>query len=138
MHGEIYTKAKLFRYNLIDSPNCSRCGAIEDLKHKMFNCEYARRIWGKTLEVTNALRVTPINQNNPDSYVPEVLLAITDTCPVLLAIHAEICQRILALKDEAQYLVRPKLIVENVVKYLYKKEQKATIKDQLGNLLQGD
>ena len=136
IHGEIYTKAKLFRFNLIDNPGCPRCGLLEDLNHKIFECTYARRIWGKTLESSNRLRLTPLDLSSDDSFTPENLLATVDTNPVVLTLHAEICNRILMLKDDAQYLVRPKVFVINAIKHLIKRENRAAIKDSLGVLLE--
>ena len=45
LHGEIYTKSRLFRFGLIDNPTCTRCDEIETLDHKIIECDYATRIW---------------------------------------------------------------------------------------------
>ena len=39
-----------------------------------------------------------------------------------MTVHAEILSRILALKDDATYLIRPKYLVEMALKYLAKRE----------------
>lgn len=43
-HGDVYTKAKLARFNLADDPYCPRCGKLETLEHKFVTCDYASRI----------------------------------------------------------------------------------------------
>ena len=39
-HGEIYTKEKLHRFGLTDSPVCPRCQETETLEHKFIQCNY--------------------------------------------------------------------------------------------------
>ena len=34
VHGELYSKERLYRYQLVDTPMCPRCNQIETLVHK--------------------------------------------------------------------------------------------------------
>ena len=132
-HGEIYTKLKLFRYGLKDSPRCSQCGAIETLSHKFINCQYATRIWSKTIELTNTLRVS----TEPNEELSNLAVGmVTGTNKTLLTIHSEILNRILQLKDDLNYTIHPKRFVELTLRHLVRREKNAEIKSNLEDLLQ--
>ena len=132
-HGEIYTKLKLLRYGLKDSPRCSQCGAIETLSHKFINCQYATRIWSKTIELTNTLRVS----TEPNEELSNLAVGmVTGTNKTLLTIHSEILNRILQLKDDLNYTIHPKRFVELTLRHLVRREKNAEIKSNLEDLLQ--
>ena len=46
-HGDIYTKDKLFKIGLIDSPACPKCGEIETKEHLLLRCPTTRASWEK-------------------------------------------------------------------------------------------
>lgn len=134
-HGDVFTKEKLHRFGLIDSPLCARCNMIETLQHKIYECEYVARIWRETLNVTNRCK-TIRNPNEPIEN--QILGASTDTSVIILSIHAEVINRILRLRDNDTYLVRPISLLESVIKSLIICEKKTEIKDRLKTLLDGE
>ena len=133
-HKELYTKEKLFRYRLIDSPNCPRCDAIEDFEHRLVGCQYAARIWVETFKISDKLN----NGGRPHQIDPigKILCEDIGTTVGTMTLHAEILTRILALRDDARYLIRPKIFVELAVKFLIKRE-KGRLKDLLKEIAMG-
>ena len=131
VHGELYSKERLHRYRLIDSPDCSRCGAIETLCHKYIECPYARQIWTKAFAITDSLKTLP------DSNEPLINRIICSTAPDPLAmiIHAEIILRIKGLKDDQNYLIRPKILVKSALKLLNKRELNEAHKEAIAQLV---
>ena len=111
-HGEVYTKEKLHRFGLSDSPNCPRCGLLEDLEHKLITCHYVKLIWREV-----------------------ILGMIKGTELLLLSVLAEILQQILYLKENSQYLVRPKEIVKRAIELVSRREIKQVDKNRLSCIL---
>ena len=126
IHGDIYTKDRLHRFGMIDNPNCPRCDEVETLTHKLIECEYVRRIWQRTLEITNRI---------PEPDMTRLILAIPTIGTTLLTLHAEILQRILYLREDTNYLVHPRVVVNSAIKDLIRKETKTEIKNVLKDLL---
>ena len=132
-HGEVYTKEKLHRYNLIDSDSCPRCGETETLKHKFIECDYVKRIWQHAATLTSNLMTT--NQ----VLIESCMLALgsyIESTPTILTLHAELLLRILYLKDDQNYLVHPKNLVKHCLKYIARCEKKPEIKDEIKSLLE--
>ena len=130
-HREFYTKEKLHRYRLIDDPSCPRCDQIEDYDHKIYDCDYVKRIWSETLRITNALSQPPNNL----SIKAKVLGTFIESDQLTLTIHAEILKRIMYLKDEANYLLRPKALVKQAIELLSRREKSSDKKRDLEDLL---
>ena len=137
-HGEIYTKEKLHRYGLVDSPTCLRCNEDENetLSHKFFTCRYVRAIWRHTLLQTNKLRINGIDLSNINFEDPDVFLAArTEDNLTIMTIHAEILRRILSLKDAPDHLIHPRIITQLAIKHLIRREGNRLVKEQLKTLL---
>jgi len=132
VHGDVYTKERLFRFGLIDSPKCPRCDEVEDILHKLIGCRYAKLIFKELITVTNSLRVNPQDPNTPTI---EDLLAIKETNVETLLVHAEVLNRIMSIQDSQNYLLRPKIMISQAIKYLIKCETKTSIKETLKSLL---
>ena len=132
-HGDIYTKEKLARYGLRESPNCPRCGEIEDLQHKITQCEYSRRIWERTTSLTDRLKLS--DTIDPIPIENKILGATVGTNPLILAIHSEVLSRILTIKDDANYLLRPKVLVKQALKTIQLNEKNLEIKSKCESLL---
>ena len=134
-HGDVYTKAKLHRFGLIDSSTCPRCDEIEDLSHKILSCGYASRIWDNFLQLGN--RLTGSVLPNTDRFN-----LITGNFRMAnlsyLTLAAEIIQRLLYLKDTETFLIRPKIFVENCAKAILSKETNLEIKETLYSALSRD
>ena len=120
-HKELYTKEKLHKFGLIDSPLCPRCDQVENFEHKIFRCEYAQRIWKEAFSKTIRLNTGGIPLNGDTLY--RILGGGVENSIITLTIHAEIIARILTLKDDSSYLIRPNKFVENAVNYLIRREK---------------
>ena len=131
MHGEPYSRERLYRYNLIDSPDCPRCGELETLTHKLFFCDYVKEIWKKTFQLTNKIRLAI----TPNEDILGQILGTIEPNNVILTIHAEILSRIRQLSQEANYLILPKIIVRKALEKLAKSEKNNVIKTSLNSLL---
>ena len=132
-HGELYSKERLHRYRLIDNPLCSRCGEIETLQHKYFECPYIKEIWKRTLSVTDKLRQSI---ELTETLTEKALCCTREPNRITLTIHAEIINRIRQLKDdEANLLMLPKLFVKKAVEWTLRRELNTTIKDSISELL---
>ena len=127
-HGEIYTKERLVRFNLIDNPICPRCDGIENLAHKIQNCDYVKRIW-------QACTLALGEHNNGIINIKTTIGANLESTPIGLTLRAEILQRILSLKDNQTYLIRPKIFVNNSIKFLIKREGSSKVRNGLKDLL---
>ena len=133
IHGELYSKERLHRYRLIDNPLCLRCGAIETLEHKYFECPYIKEIWKKTLLLTNSLRQTvdPL-----ETFIEKILCCTREPHKIIITIHAEIISRIRQLKDnDANLSMLPKLFVKKAVEWTLRRETDTIIKDSIKELL---
>ena len=126
IHGEIYTKERLHRFGMIDSPKCPRCDEIETLMHKFCDCDYVRRIWNKAAEVVGTTR------NNDQA---KDILAISSNGTTNLTLNAEIILRIQYLKDDSDYLIHPNNFVAMALKDLTRKEGNLRTKRDLVDLL---
>ena len=127
-HGEVYSKEKLVRFGLINNENCPRCGHREDLRHKIIDCPYVKRIWSSVLGMTGLTLNDPELENR-------IIGCYRGCTQAKLTLHAEILSRILSLKDNESYLMLPKVFVRNAILYLSKRERKEAIKIELASLL---
>ena len=130
-HGDIYTKEKLYRFGLIPSPECPRCGEVETLIHKFAECNYAKRIWDTTLELTRTLRPFSVNEDRTNL----ILGAVTESEPLILSIHAEVISRLAYLKDDLSYLLRPKVFVKLALELILKREKSENAKSKIEDIL---
>ena len=126
-HKELYTKEKLYRFNLINSPQCPRCDEIEDFNHRVMDCEYVKKIWDETLKISAKL-----NQGGRPGLdrLSQILGGGIENTVATMTLHAEILSRILQLKDDSRYLIRPKVMVEMALRFLIKRE-KGKVKNSL-------
>ena len=126
VHGEPYYRERLYRFNLVDSPLCQRCGEIETLEHKYLKCEYIAAIWRFATNLT--IPGTPQNT--------EGILCMTESNLTSLTVHGELLLRIRQFKSDNNYLVHPKVIIRKSLEHLIKREKKDEIKGELNDLLQ--
>ena len=120
LHGAIYSGEKLFRYGLIESPNCSQCWEPDTTEHRIITCDYLERIWNATIEITS--RLTPELSAEPDR-IKYVTASMNNGSNVAVMVHAEILTKILQLKREPEYLVQPKILLNNEIKKLIRLER---------------
>ena len=126
-HGDIYTNDKLTRYGLKANDQCPRCHQIEDLKHKFINCHYVNLIW------TQLARLFKLNQ--PYDLTKIAMGAMLDYDLGKLTLTAEILQRVHLLKEDQNYLLRPKALILQSLKSVISKERNNGIKRSLKDLL---
>ena len=126
-HGDIYTNDKLTRYGLKANDQCPRCHQIEDLKHKFINCHYVNLIW------TQLARLFKLNQ--PYDLTKIAMGAMIDYDLGKLTLTAEILQRVHLLKEDQNYLLRPKALILQSLKSVISKERNNGIKRSLKDLL---
>ena len=130
IHGDFYTREKLYRYNLAPDNECKICGEVETLTHKFVQCTYVKRI-------NDVLR--NIEGQRPPPHVEpeeEALGAWLTNDLTNITIRAEILQRISYLR-ESSYVMHPKALVKNVLETLRVKERNESIKENLEDLLAG-
>ena len=133
-HGELYSKERLHRYRLVDSPDCPRCDQIESLTHKYFECPYVKEIWKKTFLITDKSR----QHFDPNESIKNKALGqVTNPNRTLLTIHAEIISRIRRLKEtEANLLTLPKLFVKNSIEWVLRREINEQHKENIAELME--
>jgi hypothetical protein len=130
-HGDVYTKDKLYRFGLIDNPNCTRCGQPEDLQHKFITCLYVDLIWKETFALISRLSNIDLTEDRRNL----VLGIVKGVCPLTLSIQAEVLQRILYLKDDSDFLLRPKAIAIRALELVANRERNRELKERIKSVL---
>ena len=130
MHGELYSKERLHRYGLTQSPNCQRCNQVETLKHKYLECPYIKEIWRRTLALTNRLR-----NGAPNEPLIDRVMACPEPNRTILTIHAEMLLEIRRLKDDARHLTLPKILLRKALERLSRREVLNKVQEDLNDLL---
>ena len=127
-HGDIYTKDKLLRYGMGNDNCCGRCNQIEDLRHKFIECPYTKLIWA---EVKKLLKLDQLA--DPTKIA---LGARLDYDLAKLTLTAEILQRIHLLREDQNFLMRPKILINQTLQSCIAKERNREIKNSLRDLLE--
>ena len=42
---DFFTMEKMFKYNMVNSDKCNRCGEVQSYRHLLWECRRARKIW---------------------------------------------------------------------------------------------
>jgi hypothetical protein len=45
LHGDVFSKDRMMRFNMSDDDKCERCGQIESKNHQLHDCKYAKDMW---------------------------------------------------------------------------------------------
>jgi len=45
LQGDIYTKERMHRFKMVTDNKCDHCGALEDVKHMMWECSRVKGMW---------------------------------------------------------------------------------------------
>ena len=134
IHGDIFTKEKLFQKNIIENATCDKCNHNESTKHLLFECWYAGRIWNRVKQlyektdsraITYDVNLNFVMANSEGMNKPKMLL------------HLEII-RLLTQKDRPTAL--PRTIIKSAVDYLLVCEKTANTErclNKLGSELDG-
>ena len=131
LHGEIYTKEKLFRFGLVQDPNCENCNQVETLLHKVQDCARVRAIWELALEATDKLRLA-LTDNPNEELTQRILGACLDSNQTLVTIHAEILTRILMARTA---LPPPNIFLQSVLLTTLSREKKDRAREKIESLL---
>lgn len=131
-HGEFYSKARLFKFGLEDSPLCERCGVNETTQHRLFQCPGVSDIWKEVTKLTDKLLVT--NNGNPDE-ITRNMGAFTEINTAALTLKAETLTKIMSLSTPNQ--INPETLARNLLSNLVRKESNSETKSILKNLLDG-
>ena len=132
VHGEVYTKEKLHRFGLIDSNQCPRCNQIDTLRHKIFECVYTKKIWEEFFKYDDKLTGTNLINEPIEN---KVFGALRQANIQYMTLAAEIIQRILYLKDDQNFLIRPINLVQQSIKTCARKERDMNLKEEFYSLL---
>ena len=128
IHGDIFTKEKLFQKDIIDSATCDKCNHNETTKHLLFECWYSGRIWNRVKKLYE------VADNRPTTYDVN-LNFIMANCEGInkpkMLLHLEIL-RLLTQKDRPNAL--PRTIIKNAIDYLLVCEKTANTKRYLNKL----
>ena len=128
VHGDVYTQSKLHRFGLADTDKCPRCDEIEDLKHKVLECQYTKKIWRCAYKYLEKLQGLP-GQNLNQDHLKTALAANLSSNLASMTYSAELLQTILYLKPDQLYLIHPKVIALRALKNIGIKEGNAKIKE---------
>lgn len=51
LHMDIFTKERMLRFKMVNSSDCDFCGEKEDVKHVLWECNRARRVWNTLAQI---------------------------------------------------------------------------------------
>ena len=129
LHGDIYTNERLFRFGMIDDPQCDRCEGIDTLQHRLGECPKVHDLFTELCSRTNRLRTLPHSENEE---ITEKIFAIyRATNKATLTIHAE-ALKVICSKSE---LLNPVNLVDRLIRNLIKRESGTEIINDLKTLL---
>jgi hypothetical protein len=117
---------------MIDNPTCGKCDDVETLSHKILECPYSGRIAKELFRFTNQMRITCIDTAR---ITIEDLMGVTEPNFITMTLHAEVLSRILSIRDDAPYLIRPSVLVKQSLEHVIKVERNSEIRNALKNLI---
>ena len=83
--------------------------------------------------------LTPDDPSNLNYDEPETFLAARNNDNLaIMTVHTEILKRILALRDNQDHLIHPRILTKLAIRYLVKREKNMLVKEQLKTLLSDD
>jgi hypothetical protein len=45
INGDVYSRERMHRFGMIDSPLCQSCGEVDTIRHHLLECNTAKKIW---------------------------------------------------------------------------------------------
>ena len=123
MHGDIYSKERLYRFGMSDSPMCDYCGELETIDHKIWECAQLRSLWKELAVLTK--------RDNMPLDLDFVAGAFEGCERIELTLHAELITRLIRNSRTDQ---PPSSYVKALARALLKKE-KGEGKTELESLL---
>jgi exonuclease III len=122
IHNDFFTHERMFKYKMVNSPYCPRCGMIENIDHLMWECKESKQIWKCYNEVLNDLGLERMILNKrEDLYKTEILSPLS-------LIKMKIIQEIIQIERPKNW---SKNNVHNLIKHIRNIEvQNATDKHE--------
>ena len=93
VHGDVYSNQRLFRFGLIDDPNCQHCEVNETLNHRLLECELAKQSWAQLESYIDQLGLFPIVHNSIETIVGA---GETEFSKLALTLRAELVSRLIS------------------------------------------
>jgi len=94
LHGDVFCNTRMFRFKMVDSPNCKFCSSLETIKHLIWDCERSARVWRYINELTkNYLNTEYINYNT-------IVLGNENPLPAMEVIIVWVLRLIMAIERE--------------------------------------
>jgi len=74
IHEKFYSNLRLFRFGMIQSPNCAICNSLEDTTHIFTEFIRSRKAWDCFREVTQiGLPEETITNGSPDKWLNNII-----------------------------------------------------------------
>ena len=114
-HGDIFSNARLHRFNLTDNPGCMNCQEPnESIQHRLLECPNATRAWMKLNDLKVRLGLMPLS-----ALTLENILGANDNLSKLeLALNAELVHRLASSKEHPN----PDSLVRSIGQFIYHSE----------------
>ena len=122
LHGDVYSKERMFRFGMTEDNLCQRCSQIETTNHMLFECVYTKTLWSELAKLTG---ITPHSIN-------EILGIDPKHDKISLTIHSETLRRLLSIDRPT---IDPKTLIKSVFTHLNTLERGVT-KYQVSKLLE--
>jgi len=126
IHGEIYSKERLFRFGLSDNNLCEHCNEVETIVHKFFECRRVANLWDELTRITNGTLPNPPDRGTIG--LSRQLGAFLNTNITLLTAHAEL---LTLLQGNIQGWPNPAAFIKTMLRSLCRKEDNEKVKTEL-------
>ena len=132
LHGAMYSNERCYRFGMRDDPNCPRCDGIETISHKILECDYVKRIWSDL--IARSSTIVPEIDATADG-LEQIFIVTANPDSLMMTLHLEVLMTILRLRQDMNYLIRPRILVNSAIKKLILCERKQLDKEILRTLL---
>jgi len=129
-HSEIYSKDRLFRFGMSNDPNCEHCGAVETVRHKLFECRRVVNLW-RTLNRATDTTLTSVDPNTVEIY--RNMGAFLNINRETLTLNAELLS---ILTGNVQGSPDPISFIKNMAKNLIRKEGHSETREKISEILE--
>jgi hypothetical protein len=120
IHGDVYSRNRKFKFGLIQDPNCERCGQVDTIQHKLFECPLVEQVWRKMFVLTN--KILPVLPTC--DLIDRALGAFRNCSREVLTIQAELLTRLLYLRS-TDAIPPPDNFVDAILRAVLRNETKS-------------
>jgi hypothetical protein len=118
-HGDVYSNSRLYRFGIIDSPECKNCeNQVESITHKILECPKAIRVW-QTLN----RKLSSIGLDEIDLTLSGILGADNNSV-MHLTLAAEILSRFIRMAGK---VYDPEQLVNASIRTVYLNEPRSEV-----------